>query len=82
MEEKTAAEIWSEVIESVERNRGQTDMILRQSKGESLTDGVLTVIVLNAFAKNQIELSPIVKQSLWPSLILTLVLYVLICPPF
>jgi len=55
MAEKTAAEIWAEAIESVEQNLGQADMLLRQSKGESLADGTLTVIVPNPWAKNHIE---------------------------
>lgn len=55
MAENIAVEIWSEVIESVEQSLGQSDWLLRQSKGESLVDGELTVAVPNTFAANRIE---------------------------
>ena len=53
--EKTAAEIWTDVIGSVEESGGQTDMILRQSKGESLADDTLTVIVPSSYTRSHIE---------------------------
>ena len=55
MAEKKAVEIWAEAIESVERSLGQSDMLLRQSKGESRTDSTLTVVVPNPLTKNYIE---------------------------
>ena len=55
MAEKTAFEIWSEVMESVERSLGQTEMTLRLTKAESLNNDVLSVIVPNTFTKNYIE---------------------------
>ena len=55
MAEKTAGDIWAEAIESVEQSLGQSDMLLRQSKGESHTDGILTVVVPNDLTKNSIE---------------------------
>jgi chromosomal replication initiator protein len=55
MAEKTATEVWSEAMEAVERNLGQTDILLRQTRAQSLTDEVLTVTVPNIFAKDSIE---------------------------
>ena len=55
MAEKTAVEIWAEAIDSVEQNLGQQDMLLRQSKGGSLNDSTLTVIVPNPLTQNHIE---------------------------
>jgi len=55
MAEKRAVEIWSEAMEAVERSLGQTDMCLRLTRAESLTDGVLSVVVPNVFTKDVIE---------------------------
>jgi len=55
MAERRAVEIWSEAMEAVERSLGQTDMCLRLTRAESLTDGVLCVIVPNVFTKDVIE---------------------------
>lgn len=55
MPEKTADEVWSEVIEAVERSLGQTDMCLRLTEAELLTDGVLSIIVPNIFTRDYIE---------------------------
>jgi len=55
MAERTAAEVWSEAMESVERSLGQTDMCLRLTRAESLNNGVLRVIVPNIFTKDYIE---------------------------
>jgi len=55
MVEKTAVDIWAEAIESVEQSLGQSDMLLRQSKGESHTDGILTVVVPNDLTRSSIE---------------------------
>jgi len=53
---KTAAEIWAEVIDTVERSLGGNAVIwLRQTRSESFSNGVLSVIVQNAFTKNYIE---------------------------
>ena len=55
MAEKTASELWSEAVEAVERNLGQTDMCLKLTKAESLSDGILYVAVPNRFTKEIIE---------------------------
>ena len=53
---KTAMEIWAEVMDMVERGLGgNTIMWLRSTTAESLSDGVLSVIVQNEFTKNYIE---------------------------
>lgn len=55
MAEKTPAEIWSEAIDSVEQGLGQNNMLLRQTRAESLSNGVLTVTVQSVFVKDYIE---------------------------
>lgn len=56
MADKTAEEIWAEVIDTVERGLGGNTVIwLRQTKAESLANGVLSVSVQNVFTKNVIE---------------------------
>lgn len=55
MAEKTAAVVWSEAMETVERSLGQTDMCLRLTRAESLSDGVLYVVVPNTFTREYIE---------------------------
>jgi len=53
---KTATEVWAEVIDTVERSLGGNAVIwLRQTKAESFSNGVLIVVVQNAFTKNYIE---------------------------
>jgi len=53
---KTSAEIWAEVIDTVERSLGGNAVIwLRQTRAESFSNGVLSVTVQNAFTKNYIE---------------------------
>ncbi|MDQ1317112.1 MAG: chromosomal replication initiator protein [Candidatus Poribacteria bacterium] len=53
---KTSAEIWAEVIDTVERSLGGNAVIwLRQTKAESFSNGVLSVTVQNAFTKKYIE---------------------------
>ena len=53
---KTSAEIWAEVIDTVERSLGGNSIIwLRQTRAESFSNGVLSVTVQNAFTKNYIE---------------------------
>jgi len=56
MADKTAGEIWAEVIDTVERGLGGNTVIwLRQTKAESFANGVLSVSVQNVFTKNVIE---------------------------
>lgn len=55
MAEMKAVEIWSETVDAVERSIGQTDMILKQIRADSFADGVLSVLVPNAFTRNYIE---------------------------
>jgi chromosomal replication initiator protein len=56
MASKTSVEVWAEVIDTVERSLGGNAVIwLRQTKAESFSNGVLTVMVQNAFTKNYIE---------------------------
>lgn len=56
MADKTAEEVWAEVIDTVERGLGGNTVIwLRQTKAESLANGVLSVSVQNVFTKNVIE---------------------------
>ncbi len=56
MADKTAEEIWTEVIDTVERGLGGNTVIwLRQTKAESFSNGVLSVSVQNVFTKNVIE---------------------------
>lgn len=52
---KTAVEVWSEAQDAVERSLGHTDMFLRQTKAESFSNGVLSIIVPNKFIKDHIE---------------------------
>ncbi len=55
MAEMKAVEVWSETVDAVERSIGQTDMILKQIRADSFADGVLSVLVPNAFTRNYIE---------------------------
>jgi chromosomal replication initiator protein len=56
MADKTAEEIWTEVIDTVERGLGGNTVIwLRQTRAESFANGVLSIIVQNSFSKNVIE---------------------------
>ena len=55
MAEKTATEVWSETVEVVERSIGQTDMILKQIRADSFANGILSILVPNAFTRNYIE---------------------------
>ncbi|MBD3184084.1 chromosomal replication initiator protein DnaA [Candidatus Poribacteria bacterium] len=55
MADKTAIEVWSKAMEAVERSLGQTDMCLSLTRAETLTDGILHVIVPNTFTKEYIE---------------------------
>ena len=52
---KTPAEIWTETIDSVEQGLGQNNMLLRQTRAESLSNGVLYVVVQSIFVKDYIE---------------------------
>jgi len=55
MLEKTVAEVWSEALDAVERGLGQPVIWLRQTRAESFSNGVLSVMVPNAFTKDYIE---------------------------
>ncbi|HGJ66686.1 TPA: chromosomal replication initiator protein DnaA [bacterium] len=53
---KTATEIWAEVMDTVERGLGgNTNIWLRQAKADSLSDGVLSIVVPNILTKSYIE---------------------------
>ncbi len=52
---KTADEVWAEAIDLVEQGLGQNNMLLRQTKAGSLSNGTLSIIVQSIFVKDYIE---------------------------